>query len=100
MAGTREFLFELGVEEMPSAPLNNAVGQLKTLISKGLDEAGLAHGDVRIISTPRRLAALVSDVAETTEEIRSVLRGPSAKIAFDAEETPPRRLRALPARTA
>lgn len=88
MAGTRDFLFELGVEEMPSAPLNNAVKQLKTLISKGLDDAGLAHGDVRIISSPRRLAALVLDVAEATEEIHSVLRGPSAKIAFDAEGNP------------
>ena len=88
MAGTRDFLFELGVEEMPSAPLNNAVKQLKTLISKGLDDAGLAHGDVRIISSPRRLAALVLDVAEATEEIHTVLRGPSAKIAFDAEGNP------------
>lgn len=31
---------------------------------------------------------LVSDVAEATEEIHSVLRGPSAKIAFDAEGNP------------
>ena len=88
MAGTRDFLFELGVEEMPSAPLNNAVKQLKTLMAKGLDEAGLAHGEVRVISSPRRLAGLVKDVAEATEEIHSVMRGPSAKIAFDAEGNP------------
>ncbi|MDO4436720.1 MAG: glycine--tRNA ligase subunit beta [Coriobacteriaceae bacterium] len=88
MASTRDFLFEIGVEEMPSAPLNNAVKQLKTLVAKGLDEAGLSHGDVRVISSPRRLAALVADVAEATEEINSVMRGPSAKIAFDAEGNP------------
>ena len=88
MASTRDFLFEIGVEEMPSAPLNNAVKQLKVLVAKGLDEAGLSHGDVRIVSSPRRLAALVSDVAEATEEIHSVLRGPSAKIAFDADGNP------------
>ena len=88
MAGTRDFLFELGVEEMPSAPLNNAVKQFKTLMAKGLDEAGLAHGEVRVISSPRRLAGLVKDVAEATEEIHSVMRGPSAKIAFDAEGNP------------
>lgn len=88
MMSARDFLLELGVEEMPSAPLNNAVSQMKTLVVKGLDEAGLAHGDVRIISSPRRLAALVSDVAEATEEIHSVLRGPSAKIAFDADGNP------------
>ena len=88
MANTRDFLFELGVEEMPSAPLNNAVKQLESLMGKGLDEAGLAHGAIRVISSPRRLAVLVSDVAEATEEIHSVLRGPSAKIAFDADGNP------------
>ena len=88
MANTRDFLFELGVEEMPSAPLNNAVKQLESLMGKGLDEAGLAHGAIRVISSPRRLAVLVDSVAEATEEIHSVLRGPSAKIAFDAEGNP------------
>lgn len=88
MAQTRDFLFEIGVEEMPSAPLNNAVKQLSTLMAKGLDDAGLAHGQVRIVSSPRRLAALVSDVADATEAIHSVLRGPSAKIAFDVEGNP------------
>ena len=88
MAETRDFLFELGVEEMPSAPLNNAVKQLRTLVPRTLDAAGLAHGPVRIISSPRRLAALVRDVAAATEEVRSVMRGPAAAIAFDAEGAP------------
>ena len=57
MADAKDFLFEIGTEEMPSAPLNNAVKQLGTMIAKGLDEAGLAHGEVRVISSPRRLAA-------------------------------------------
>ena len=60
MADAKDFLFEIGTEEMPSAPLNNAVKQLGTMIAKGLDEAGLAHGEVRVISSPRRLAALVA----------------------------------------
>ncbi|MFR3274171.1 MAG: glycine--tRNA ligase subunit beta [Collinsella phocaeensis] len=88
MASTRTFLFELGVEEMPSAPLNNAVKQIEALMAKGLDESGLAHGAVRVLSSPRRLAALVQDVTESTEEIHSVMRGPSAKIAFDADGNP------------
>ena len=53
MADAKDFLFEIGTEEMPSAPLNNAVKQLGTMIAKGLDEAGLAHGEVRVISSPR-----------------------------------------------
>ena len=37
MADAKDFLFEIGTEEMPSAPLNNAVKQLGTMIAKGLD---------------------------------------------------------------
>ena len=88
MADTRDFLFEIGTEEMPSAPLMNAAKQLGGLVARGLDEAGLAHGAVRVISSPRRLAALVADVAAATEEIHDVKRGPAAQIAFDADGNP------------
>lgn len=46
--------FELGVEEMPSAPLNNAVKQLESLMGKGLDEAG--SPTARFASSLRRAA--------------------------------------------
>ena len=88
MAETRDFLLEIGTEEMPSAPLMNAAGQLGELVAKGLDAAGLAHGEVRVISTPRRLAALVADVAVATDEIHEVKRGPKAAIAFDDSGAP------------
>ena len=87
MAETRDFLFEIGTEEMPSAPLMNAVKQLPRLVSDGLDAAGLAHGDIRIVSTPRRLAVL-SSVATETDAIHDIKRGPAANIAFDADGNP------------
>lgn len=88
MAHKKDFLLEIGTEEMPSAPLSNAVVQLGKLVDEGLDELGLSHGEVRIISTPRRLAALVADVACATEERNESRRGPAARIAFDAEGNP------------
>ena len=88
MASTKDFLFEIGTEEMPSAPLNNAVSQLGKLVEAGLKDAGLAHGPVEVISSPRRLAVLVSDVATATEEVNDVKRGPAANIAFDADGNP------------
>lgn len=88
MAETRDFLLEIGCEEMPSAPLMNAAKQLGALVAKGLDAAGLAHGEVRVISTPRRLAAIASDVAVATDEIHEVKRGPKAAIAFDESGAP------------
>ena len=88
MADTRDFLFEIGTEEMPSAPLINAAKQLPKLVSAKLDEAGLAHGEVRVLTSPRRLAAVVADVATATEAIHEELRGPKAQIAFDADGNP------------
>ena len=88
MAETRDFLLEIGCEEMPSAPLNNAAKQLGKLVEGGLRDAGLSHGAVRVVSSPRRLAALVSDVAVATDEVHEVRRGPAARIAFDADGNP------------
>lgn len=90
MAETRDFLLEIGTEEMPSAPLINAVRQLGPLVERGLDEAGLAHGEVRVASTPRRLAAIVSSVACETRAVHEVRRGPAASIAFSEDGAPTR----------
>jgi len=88
MASTKDFLFEIGTEEMPSAPLINASKQLPKLLAAGLAAAGLAHGDIRVISSPRRLAAIVSDVATETEAVHESLRGPKTQIAFDGDGNP------------
>lgn len=88
MAEAKDFLLEIGCEEMPSAPLMSAQGQIGTLIERGLTEVGLAHGSIKTLSTPRRLAVIVRDLATATEEIREVKRGPAARIAFGEDGAP------------
>lgn len=88
MAEAKDFLLEIGCEEMPSAPLMSAQGQIGTLIERGLTEVGLAHGSIKTLSTPRRLAAIVRDLATATEEIREVKRGPAVRIAFGEDGVP------------
>ena len=90
MAQTKDFLLEIGCEEMPSAPLMKAQEQLGRLIDKGLGDAGLTHGDIRTLSTPRRLAVIVNECATATEELHEVVRGPKCAIAFDADGNPTR----------
>ena len=87
MADTRRFLFEIGCEEMPAAPLMNAAKQLPGLVSRGLSAAGLAYSDLRVVSSPRRLAVL-GTVATQTEAVHEVKRGPAAQIAFDDQGSP------------
>ena len=90
MADTRDFLLEIGCEEMPSAPLMRAQEQLGRLVGRGLDEAGLAHGAIRTLSTPRRLSVLVDGCAIATDEVHETMRGPRVSIAFDADGNPTR----------
>lgn len=85
---TRDYLIELGCEELPAIPLYKATKQFGDLVRDGLDAAGLAHGGVRSMSTPRRITVIVSDLAEATEAESLSLRGPAAAIAFDADGNP------------
>lgn len=85
---THTLSFEIGVEEIPAFDLHRAMQQLETLIPEALDAVRIPHGDTAIHTTPRRLIAIVSDVAGATESVEEVFRGPSAKIAFDASGNP------------
>ena len=82
------FLLEIGTEELPSADLSGALEQLKKGIQTLLAEARLAHGEVRILGTPRRLVVSVSDLAPSQPDEEKVVKGPPAERAFDAENQP------------
>lgn len=88
MSTLHTLAFEIGTEEIPAFDLHKATLQLEKLVPAALDEVRIPHGDVAIYTTPRRLIAMVSDVADTTEALDEVFRGPSAKIAFDADGNP------------
>ncbi len=85
MATTDTRAFEIGTEEIPAFDLKNATAQLETLVPQALDAAGIPHGAVAVYTTPRRLIAIVEDVATATEALTEVFRGPSAKIAIDEQ---------------
>ncbi|WP_165044313.1 glycine--tRNA ligase subunit beta [Adlercreutzia sp. ZJ138] len=88
MANLHTLAFEIGTEEIPAFDLHSATGQLEKLVPAALDAVRIPHGDVSIYTTPRRLIAIVADVADTTEALEEVFRGPSAKIAFDETGNP------------
>lgn len=88
MASTRTLAFEIGTEEIPAFDLKSATEQLPGLMTEALDAVRVPHGAVAAYSSPRRLIVVVQDVAEATEALDEVFRGPSAKIAFDEEGNP------------
>ena len=88
MANLHTLAFEIGTEEIPAFDLHNATAQLEKLVPAALDAEGIPHGEVAVYTTPRRLIMMVQDVADATEAVTETFRGPSAKIAFDAEGNP------------
>ena len=84
----RTLAFEIGTEEIPAFDLAGAVKQLSTMVPSLLNDAAIPHGAVKIFSSPRRLIVIAEEIPEATEEKNEVFKGPSAKIAFDAEGNP------------
>lgn len=84
----RTLAFEIGVEEIPAFDLQAATKQLTVLAPKLIDEAAILHQGVDVYSSPRRLIVVVKGIPEATEEKNEVFKGPSAKIAFDADGNP------------
>lgn len=81
----KDFLFELGLEEMPAHVVTPSMHQLKERVQHLLDEAKLSYDSIDIFSTPRRLALRVNQLAEEQADIEEEVKGPALKIAKDEE---------------
>ena len=80
-----EFLLEIGMEEIPARFLLDLSQQLEKRVADFLAEERLAYESLSAYATPRRLAVLVHGLAERSEDVSSKAKGPSLKIAKDAE---------------
>ena len=78
-------LLEIGTEEIPAHVMPQILNQLKNLAEKSLNDARINFDEVQTIGTPRRISMLVKGVAENQSDVTDEKRGPSIKIAFDAE---------------
>ena len=85
---TANLLFELGTEELPPLALKRLSEALAEEFVKGLDAAGLTHGEIVAYCTPRRLAVLVRDCAAAQPDRIVERRGPALNAAFDGAGAP------------
>ncbi|MBF9001059.1 glycine--tRNA ligase subunit beta [Vibrio nitrifigilis] len=81
----KEFLIELGTEELPPTQLRTLAEAFAANFEKGLKEAELSHQGVKWYATPRRLALKVTDLAEAQSDKVVEKRGPAVSVAFDAD---------------
>lgn len=83
-----DLLIEIGVEEIPADVILPALEQMRVALDEGLTALRLQHGEVSVYGTPRRLAAIIKEVAaRQSDEVKEV-KGPPAQAAFDAEGKP------------
>ncbi len=83
-----DLLLEIGCEELPSSFVDAALAALPGLITKRLDALRLTHAGARPFGSPRRLAVIVSGIAERQPDVEEELTGPPATAAFDKEGKP------------
>ncbi|MDR0434709.1 MAG: glycine--tRNA ligase subunit beta [Gracilibacteraceae bacterium] len=85
---SRDFLLEIGMEEMPAKFAPDAARQLKENALARLAALRLDFAAVTVYVTPRRLALLVSALAERQADTREETRGPARKAAYDEAGQP------------
>ncbi len=88
MSKARDFLVEIGTEELPPKALRPLMEAFGTNLATGLDAARLAHGDVHAYASPRRLAVLVHKLAAAQDDRSVEQKGPPVNIAFDDDGKP------------
>jgi len=92
---SRDLLFEIGIEELPSSYVVPAVEQLAESARRGLTDLRLSYGEVRLFATPRRFALLVTGVTQGSPAVRSLVRRslvPTPRpVAFAVAPVPARR---------
>jgi glycyl-tRNA synthetase beta chain len=88
MSNAKDFLVEVGTEELPPKALRNLMDAFAGGIGKGLDEARLDHAGIQAYASPRRLAVIVSALHLKQEDREVHQKGPPAHIAFDDKGEP------------
>ena len=82
---TKNLLVELGLEEMPAYVVTPSMKQLRDKMAAFLTDNRLTFDKIEMFSTPRRLAVRVSNLSEKQTDLTEDFKGPSKKIALDAE---------------
>ncbi|EKO3583435.1 glycine--tRNA ligase subunit beta [Vibrio metschnikovii] len=84
----KEFLIELGTEELPPKQLRTLAEAFAANFSTELAAAELTHDSIKWFATPRRLALKVANLAEKQADKVLEKRGPAVSVAFDAQGNP------------
>jgi glycyl-tRNA synthetase beta chain len=86
----KDFLVELGTEELPPTALRGLELAFAAGVQSGLEKAGLTHSGLVSYATPRRLAIWVKKLVSRQPDQDIKRRGPPVTASFDASGQPTR----------
>jgi glycyl-tRNA synthetase beta chain len=84
----KDFLLEIGTEEIPAKFTPGALKQLEEQTKLQLGELRLKFSGLAVYATPRRLTVLVCGLVEKQEDLKIEIKGPAVKAAYDSEGAP------------
>ncbi len=79
----RDFLLEIGIEEVPAPSLQPVVDFILSSFQKLMRDMGLQYAEVMASSTPRRFFLIAREMQETQPDLKVNKTGPAKKIAYD-----------------
>ncbi len=79
----KDFLLEIGTEEIPASWLQNTSTQLANKISELFSKEEISYDKPKKFYTPRRIAVLIRNVATKQKDKSIEITGPPKETAFD-----------------
>ncbi len=83
-----DFLFELGIEEVPVSEIKSIAGQLKDKFISKLDTQKITFTSLESAATNRRFMVHISGLADKSQDHEAQILGPSLNIAYDKKGNP------------
>ena len=86
----KDFLVEIGTEELPSSFVRHALGSMEASAKELIRQARLGSDalDIHTMGTPRRLALRIRGLAERQPDRDEQVMGPPWSAAFEADGSP------------
>jgi len=83
-----DFLFELGVEEVPVSEIKPILGQLKSMFQLKLQEHLVEFGPIETAATNKRFMLYFGKINEKANNKQEQIKGPAKRIAYDENDQP------------
>ena len=76
------YLLEIGTEELPADLAESVISQLKLNVNNDLNSSQVKFREIRVTTTPRRIALTIEGIAPFSEDNIAERKGPTVSQAF------------------